>query len=127
MKLRILAAGCLLLSGATMASAAVSEHPCSVTYVPGQGQLGNNGYVAVSLYSGAYCSGSYTETQYLCTAGATYGQCAAGVAFSEPALLHAMESLQNAADWGSRVDGGKGSCNQFPQFGCWQNYTVYSQ
>src|SRR5215469_8882090 len=84
MKLRFLAAGCLLLCGATIASAAVIEHACSVSYVPGQGQLGNNGYVAVTLYSGANCSGSYNETQYLCTVGATYGMCAAGVAYSEP-------------------------------------------
>jgi hypothetical protein len=110
-----------------MASAAVSEHACSVTYVPGQGQLGNNGYVAVTLYSGAYCSGSYNETQYLCTAGATYGMCAMGVAYSETALLQAHQSLQNASDWGTRVDGSKGSCNQIPAFGCWQNFTVYGQ
>jgi len=127
MKLRLLVAGCLLMGGATMASAAVIEHACSVTYVPGQGQLGNNGYVAVTLYSGAYCSGSYNETQYLCTAGASYGMCAAGVAYSEPALLQAHQSLQNAAEWGARVDGGKGSCNQVPAFGCWQNFVVYGQ
>ena len=127
MKLRILAAGCLLLCGATMASAAVSEHACSVTYVPGQGQLGNNGYVAVTLYSGAYCSGSYTETQYLCTAGATYGRCGAGIAFSEAALLQSQRSLQDAANWGTRVEGSLGFCNQIPAFNCWQNFTVYGQ
>lgn len=127
MKRHILAAGCLLMCGATMAVAAVSEHACSVTYVPGQSPLGNNGYVAVSLYSGAYCSGSYTETQYLCTAGSTYGQCALGPGYSEAALLQGLQSLQNAAEWGTRVDGSKGTCNQIPNFGCWQNFTVYSQ
>lgn len=127
MKRRILAAGCVLMFGATMASAAVSEHVCSVTYVPGQGQLGNNGYAAVTLYSGAYCSGSNDGTQYLCTSGATYGRCAAGVTFSEPALLQAVQSLQNAADWGARVSGSMGSCNQIPAVTCWQNFTVYGQ
>jgi hypothetical protein len=127
MKRNILAACCLLMCGSTMAVAAVSEHACSVTYVPGQGQLGSDGYVAVTLYSGAYCSGSYNETQYLCTSGATYGQCGLGRTYSEPALLQGLQSLQNAAEWGARVDGSKGSCNQIPNFGCWQNFTVYSQ
>jgi hypothetical protein len=127
MKIRILAAGCLLLCGTTMAMATVSEHVCSVSYVPGQGQLGNNGYVSVTLYSGAYCSGTNYGTQYLCTSGATYGQCAAGVTFSEPALLQALQSLQNAADWGAQVSGGAGSCNQIPASTCWHNFTVYGQ
>ena len=127
MKRLMLAAGFLLICGTTMAHAAVSEYACSVRYVPGQGQLGNNGYVSVSLYSGAYCSGSYTETQFLCSAGATYGQCAGGVAFSEAALLQGVQSLQNAAEWGARVDGSKGTCNQIPNFNCWQNFTVYAQ
>src|SRR5262249_2256433 len=62
-----------------------------------------------------------------CTAGASYGMCAAGVAYSEAALLQAHQSLQNAADWGARGDGGKGACNPFPAFGCGQNLTVYWQ
>ena len=127
MNRNILAACCLLLSGTTMAVAAVSEHACSVTYVPGQGQLGNNGYVAVTLYSGAYCSGTYDGTQYLCTSGATYGQCAAGVTFSEAALLQSLQSLQSAAEWGTRVAGSMGSCNQVPGVNCWHNFTVYGQ
>jgi len=127
MKLPLLAAGLLLMCGATMADAAVSEHACSVTYVPGQGQLGNNGYVSVTMYSGAYCSGTYYGTQYLCTAGATYGMCGAGVTFSEPALLQSLQSLQNAAEWGMRINGGMGSCNQIPGVTCLHDFTVYAQ
>lgn len=127
MKRHILAVACLLMCSATMAVAAVSEHACSVTYVPGQGQLGNNGYVAVTLYSGAYCSGTNDGTQYLCTSGASYGKCAAGVTFSEPALLQALHSLQDAAEWGTRVGGSMGTCNQIPAVTCWQNFTVYGQ
>jgi hypothetical protein len=53
--------------------------------------------------------------------------CGAGVTFSEPALLQSLQSLQNAADWGARVSGGSGSCNQIPGVTCWHNFTVYGQ
>jgi hypothetical protein len=78
----------------------VSGRICDVIEYPMTSWAGNNGYVAVDVYSGVGCSGTYLGTYYLMTAG---NQSPGNNFFSENALLSHLRILADYVQSGKQV------------------------
>ncbi len=97
----VLVGGLLL---AREASASVSGYICQVAYDPNtSGSTGNYGYVYVTVYSSPGCTGTYQGGGYFCSSGATSASCALTNLYSEIALQHLVDRLQDALARGLRT------------------------
>jgi len=82
------------------AGAASASYLCDVTFTPGSTTRGTNGYVSLSWYSGADCTGTFQGGGFICSSGATFSLCASDAQYratsdAEIAAIAAM--LANAA------------------------------
>lgn len=109
----------LLMLG-NAASANTNGYVCQTSYLPTTvSALGNEGYLYVTMYTGANCTGSYIGTSYLCSTGATSIYCPDLAAFhhTRESLLANLQASANAAETGQQVfiydtycNGGSLSC-----------------
>jgi hypothetical protein len=78
---------------ADVASAAY-EHVCYVMHNPSPSSPGTAGYLAFSVFTGPNCTGTYVNTYYLCSSGATFSGCSTTQRYSEAALLTHLAQLR---------------------------------
>ena len=96
----IMAAGLLISS---VAHAELTGYLCEVTRNP-QGGGGDFGYIHLTVYSGASCTGTFVGVAYFCTTGYTSNtSCSTASLFSDAGISALAGSLLQAQLWGRRV------------------------
>jgi hypothetical protein len=104
-KLSLLFATLAILTVAEGAARAdLYGYVCDVTQYkyPGWGSVG---YLDVSIYSGAHCTGTYQGSHYYCSVSATSSICAADTTklLSEQELIGLRRELLESGRWGNYV------------------------
>jgi hypothetical protein len=111
------------------AGEASADYLCSVTYYPGAGtSVGNEGNVRITVYTGPSCTGSFVDTYYLCTGGATANVCSSVsiYRYERSGLLAMFSALQRAASLDQRVTVGTTNACYAGGTSCLANVSFYA-